>query len=112
MVHTGDFKCDFTPVDGEPIDLAKFAELGKKGVLLLMADSTNAERAGYTMSEKKVCQTFNTLFERAQGRIIIAMFASNIHRIQSVVDSAGALWAQGVHGGAQHGQHRQGGHAA
>ena len=88
VVHTGDFKCDFTPVDGEPIDLAKFAELGKKGVLLLMADSTNAERAGYTMSEKKVCQTFNTLFERAQGRIIIAMFASNIHRIQSVVDSA------------------------
>jgi len=88
VVHTGDFKVDFTPVDGEPIDLNKFGELGKKGVLLLMADSTNAERPGYTMSEKTVCQTFNNLFERAQGRIIIAMFASNIHRIQSVVDSS------------------------
>ena len=88
VIHTGDFKVDFTPVDGEPINLGRFAELGQKGVLLLMADSTNAERMGYTMSEKKVCETFNTLFERAQGRIIIAMFASNIHRIQSVVDSA------------------------
>ena len=88
VVHTGDFKVDFTPVDGEPINLGRFAELGRKGVLLLMADSTNSERTGYTMSEKKVCQTFNTLFERAEGRIIIAMFASNIHRIQSVVDSA------------------------
>lgn len=88
VVHTGDFKIDFTPVDGEPIDLNKFAELGNKGVLLLMADSTNAERTGYTMSEKTVCATFNNLFDHAQGRIIIAMFASNIHRIQSVVDSA------------------------
>ena len=88
VVHTGDFKVDYTPVDGRPIDLGRFAELGKKGVLLLMADSTNAERVGFTMSEKKVCQTLDTLFDRAQGRIIIAMFASNIHRIQSVVDSA------------------------
>ena len=88
VVHTGDFKVDYTPVDGKPIDLGRFAELGKKGVLLLMADSTNAERVGFTMSEKKVCQTLDTLFDRAQGRIIIAMFASNIHRIQSVVDSA------------------------
>ena len=88
VVHTGDFKVDFTPVDGEPINLGRFAELGRKGVLLLLADSTNSERPGYTMSEKKVCQTFNTLFEKADGRIIIAMFASNIHRIQSVVDSS------------------------
>ena len=88
VVHTGDFKVDFTPVDGEPINLGRFAELGRKGVLLLLADSTNSERTGYTMSEKKVCQTFNTLFEKAEGRIIIAMFASNIHRIQSVVDSS------------------------
>ncbi len=88
VVHTGDFKVDFTPVDGEPIDLAKFADLGRKGVTLLMADSTNAERPGHTMSEKVVGQTFNTLFERAEGRVIIAMFASNVHRIQSVVDSS------------------------
>lgn len=88
VVHTGDFKVDFTPVDDVPIDLNKFAALGSKGVLLLLADSTNVERPGYTMSEKTVCQTFNNLFERAQGRIIIAMFASNIHRIQSVVDSS------------------------
>ena len=67
VVHTGDFKVDFTPVDGEPINLGRFAELGRKGVLLLLADSTNSERTGYTMSEKKVCQTFNTLFEKRRG---------------------------------------------
>ena len=98
MVHTGDFKVDFTPVDGEPINLGRFAELGRKGVLLLLADSTNSERTGYTMSEKKVCQTFNTLFEKAEGRIIIAMFASNIHRIQSVVDSSVIIRIQNVTG--------------
>ena len=88
VVHTGDFKVDYTPVDDSPIDLNKFAALGNEGVLLLMADSTNVERPGYTMSEKTVCQTFNNLFARAEGRIIIAMFASNVHRIQSVVDSS------------------------
>ncbi len=86
--HTGDFKVDFTPLDGEPINLGRIAELGNQGVLAMMADSTNVERPGYTMSEKKVGQTFNSLFDKANGRIIIAMFASNVHRIQSVVDSS------------------------
>ncbi len=88
VVHTGDFKVDYTPVDGEMIDLQKFAELGKRGVLCLLADSTNVERPGYTMSEKKVGETLNNLFKRASARIIIAMFASNVHRIQQVVDAA------------------------
>ena len=88
VVHTGDFKVDYTPIDGAPIDLARFAELGKAGVLLLMADSTNVERAGYTMSERTVGETFMNLFSKANGRIIVAMFASNIHRIQLVVDAA------------------------
>ncbi len=87
IVHTGDFKVDYTPLDGAPINLGRLAELGQEGVLLLMADSTNAERQGYTMSEKKVAATFNDQFQKAQGRVIIAMFASNVHRIQAVVDS-------------------------
>ena len=88
VVHTGDFKVDYTPIDGQIMDLGRFAALGEEGVLALMADSTNVERPGYTMSERKVGETFNSLFDRAQGRIIIAMFASNIHRIQMVVDAA------------------------
>lgn len=88
VVHTGDFKIDFTPQDGSPLDFGRFAELGNEGVLALLADSTNVERAGYTMSEKKVAETFNSLFERATGRVIIAMFASNVSRIQAVVDSS------------------------
>ncbi len=89
IVHTGDFKVDFTPIDGEIIDLARFGELGNKGVLALMADSTNAERPGHTPSERKVGETFEKLFARADGkRIIIATFASNIHRIQQIVDNA------------------------
>lgn len=88
IVHTGDFKVDYTPIDGQLIDLGRFAQLGNEGVLVLMADSTNVERPGYTMSERKVGETFNNLFDRAQGRIIIAMFASNVHRIQMVVDAA------------------------
>ncbi len=88
VVHTGDFKVDYTPIDGAPIDLGRFAELGKEGVLLLMADSTNVERPGYTMSERNVGETFMNLFSKATGRIIVAMFASNIHRIQLVVDAA------------------------
>ena len=87
VIHTGDFKVDYTPQDGAPIDLGRLAELGREGVLALLCDSTNAERPGYTMSEKKVAATFNDLFGKAEGRIIIAMFASNVHRIQSVVDS-------------------------
>ena len=88
VVHTGDFKVDFTPQDGTPINFGRFAELGNKGVLALLADSTNVERPGYTMSEKKVAETFRSLFEQAKGRVIIAMFASNVSRIQSVVDSS------------------------
>ena len=87
IVHTGDFKVDYTPLDGAPIDLGRLAELGRQGVLALLADSTNAERQGFTMSEKKVAATFNEQFPKASGRLIIAMFASNVHRIQAVVDS-------------------------
>lgn len=88
VFHTGDFKIDYTPIDGEVADLARFAELGKKGVLLMLCDSTNVERPGYTMSEKTVGETFDKIFADAQGRIIVATFASNIHRIQQVVTSA------------------------
>ena len=88
VVHTGDFKVDYTPQDGAPIDFGRLAELGREGVLALLADSTNAERVGYTMSERKVAATFNELFQKASGRVIIAMFASNVHRIQAVVDSS------------------------
>jgi len=88
VIHTGDFKVDYTPIDGQLMDLGRLAELGNEGVLVLMADSTNVERPGYTMSERKVGETFNNLFDRARGRIIIAMFASNVHRIQMVADAA------------------------
>lgn len=88
VVHTGDFKVDYTPVDGQLMDFNRLAALGSQGVLLMMADSTNVERPGYTMSERKVGETFNNLFDRAAGRIIIAMFASNVHRIQMVIDAA------------------------
>jgi ribonuclease J len=88
VVHTGDFKVDFTPISGDPIDLPRFAELGKKGVLLLMSDSTNVERPGYTMSEKTVGETFEEIFMNARSRILVATFASNIHRIQQAVNAA------------------------
>ena len=88
VIHTGDFKVDYTPVDGARIDLGRLAELGRNGVLLLMCESTNVERQGYTMSERNVGETFMNLFDKADGRIIVAMFASNIHRIQLVVDAA------------------------
>ncbi len=88
VVHTGDFKVDFTPINGQAMDFARLAQLGGEGVLLLMSDSTNVERPGYTMSEKRVGETFTHLFQEAEARIIISMFASNIHRIQSVVDAA------------------------
>nr|WP_278308364.1 ribonuclease J [Oxobacter pfennigii] len=88
VVHTGDFKVDFTPIDGDVIDLARFAELGKEGVLLMMADSTNVERPGYTMSERTVGQTFQNIFKQAKGRIIVATFASNIHRVQQIINEA------------------------
>ena len=89
LVHTGDFKVDFTPVFGETIDLQRYAELGKKGVLALMADSTNVERPGFTPSEKKVGRTFDILFsENRNNRIIIATFASNVDRVQQIINSA------------------------
>ncbi len=88
VFHTGDFKIDLTPVDGEPIDLARFAEIGKKGVLLLMSDSTNAVRPGYTKSEKLVGETLKDIFRSSKKRIIIATFSSNVHRIQKIIDLA------------------------
>ena len=89
LVHTGEFKVDYTPINGGPIDLARFGELGSKGVLALMADSTNAERPGFTQSERTVGNSFEALFSKAEGkRIIIATFSSNIHRIQQIIDCA------------------------
>jgi len=88
VIHTGDFKIDPTPIDGVPIDLNKFAEYGSKGVLALFSDSTNVEREGYTLSEKVVGEEFDKIFPKAKGRIIVACFASNIHRVQQAIDSA------------------------
>lgn len=89
IVHTGDFKVDYTPVYGDAIDLQRFAELGKKGVLALMCDSTNVERPGFTMSERTVGRTFDTLFADHQNhRIIVATFASNVDRVQQIINSA------------------------
>lgn len=89
VIHTGDFKVDYTPIDGGPIDLMRFAELGEKGVLLLMADSTNAERRGFTMSERTVGATFEDIFSKTKGRLIVATFSSNIHRVQQIINIAG-----------------------
>lgn len=91
IIQTGDFKIDTTPVDGDMIDLPRFAEYGKKGVLALLSDSTNAERPGCTMSEKNVGESFELLFRKAKNkRIIVATFASNIHRVQQIIDVANA----------------------
>ena len=88
VVHTGDFKIDSTPIDGEVIDLARLGELGKEGVLALLADSTNVERPGFTPSEKTVGATFTRQFQNCEDRIIVTTFASNVHRIQQVLDAA------------------------
>ena len=89
IIHTGDFKVDYTPVFGDAIDLQRFAEIGKKGVLALLCDSTNAERPGFTMSERTVGRTFDNLFaEHKDSRIIIATFASNVDRVQQIINSA------------------------
>jgi ribonuclease J len=89
IVHTGDFKIDYTPVFGEPIDLQRFAEIGKKGVLALMADSTNVMRPGFTMSERTVGKTFENIFaDNTTRRIIVATFASNVDRVQQIINSA------------------------
>lgn len=87
VLHTGDFKFDMTPIDGEGLDFHKFAELGEQGVLVMMSDSTNVERAGYTMSEKSVGETFDETFRLAKSRVVMATFASNVHRVQQ------AIWA-------------------
>lgn len=88
VIHTGDFKIDFTPIAGDVMDLNRLAELGSEGVLALMADSTNAERPGYTMSERNVGNTLREIFSGAEGRILIATFASNVYRIQQIIDAA------------------------
>ena len=90
VIHTGDFKIDSTPIDGDVIDLGRFGELGREGVLALLADSTNVERPGYTMSEKAVGHTFERLFAGCKERIIVTTFASNVHRIQQVINAAAA----------------------
>ncbi len=88
VIHTGDFKVDYTPIDGKIIDLPRFAELGKQGVLALLSDSTNSERPGYTMSESSVGKVFDGIFADSKKRIIVATFASNVHRVQQIVNSA------------------------
>ena len=88
VLHTGDFKIDTTPISGEMLDLARIGELGKKGILALMSDSTNVERPGYSMSERKVGDTIESYFSNCKSRIIVATFASNIDRVQQIVNSA------------------------
>jgi ribonuclease J len=88
IVHTGDFKIDYTPIGGDVLDFHRLAELGQKGVLLMLADSTNVERPGYTMSERTVGVTFENIFRNASQRIIVATFASNVHRVQQIVNAA------------------------
>ena len=88
IVHTGDFKIDYQPIDGELIDLHRFAELGKEGVLVMLSDSTNVEREGYSMSESTMGNSFSELFSNAKNRILVATFASNIHRIQQIINAS------------------------
>ena len=88
VFHSGDFKIDYTPIDGEPIDFSKLAEIGKKGVLLMMCDSTNVTRPGFTASERVVGQTIEKIFRNAKARIIIATFSSNVHRVQKIIENA------------------------
>ena len=88
VIHTGDFKIDYTPIDGEQMDFGRLAELGNKGVLALMSDSTNSERKGYTMSERTVGEVFDKLFVNCTKRIVVATFASNVHRVQQIVNAA------------------------
>ena len=88
VLHTGDFKVDFTPIDDKVMDLGRIAELGNKGIIALMADSTNSERKGYTMSESTIGEVFDKLFQNNKKRIVVATFASNVHRVQQIVNSA------------------------
>ncbi len=88
VMHTGDFKIDYTPIDGQKIDFGRLAEIGEKGVLLLMSDSTNAERKGFTKSESTIGEVFDELFMHCKKRIIVATFASNVHRVQQIIDAS------------------------
>ena len=88
VMHTGDFKIDYTPIDGQKIDFGRLAEIGRKGVLLLMSDSTNAERKGFTKSESTIGEVFDELFMHCRKRIVVATFASNVHRVQQIIDSS------------------------
>ncbi|KMT23198.1 ribonuclease J [Clostridium cylindrosporum] len=88
ILHTGDFKVDYTPIDGLVMDFDRISALGREGVLLLMADSTNVERKGYTISERKIGETLSRIFSKAEGRVIVATFASNIHRMQQIIDAS------------------------
>lgn len=88
VLHTGDFKIDYTPIDGKVMDLNRIAQLGQEGILLLMADSTNVERAGHSLSEKIIGETLNRIISNANGRVIVATFASNIHRMQQIADAS------------------------
>ena len=89
LLHTGDFKIDYTPVFGEPADLQRLAELGKKGVLAMLCESTNATKPGFTMSERTVGKTFDTIFnEHRNNRILVATFASNVDRVRQIINSA------------------------
>ena len=88
VLHTGDFKIDYTPIDGRVMDLNRIAQLGREGILLLMADSTNVERNGHSLSEKVIGETLNRIISKAKGRVIVATFASNIHRMQQIADAS------------------------
>lgn len=88
LLHTGDFKIDYTPIDGLTMDLERISNLGKKGVLLMMADSTNVQRHGHTISERSIGETLTRIFSSAEGRVIVATFASNIHRMQQVINAS------------------------
>lgn len=105
IVYTGDFKVDYTPIDGGMINLSRFGELGSKGVLAMLSDSTNAERPGTTASERTVGASFDTLFKKSGNRrVIIATFASNVHRVQQVVDAAVKYGRKVAVSRPQHGQ--------
>lgn len=88
VLHTSDFKIDYTPVGDKPMDLQRIAEIGKEGVKILLADSTNVEKEGFTISEKVVGESFEAIFSKAKGRIIVATFASNVHRVQQIINAA------------------------
>ena len=88
ILHTGDFKIDYTPIDGKLMDLGRIAEIGNQGILALMSDSTNSERKGFTMSESSIGEVFDKLFLNCTKRIVVATFASNVHRVQQIVNSA------------------------